>query len=345
VIAALLLASLAAIAAPPEVIEVSLPGGRTLAGERLPSPPGTLRLGTHQGIIYLEGASSLEVTPLSRAEWEAAPPWRVWAPEFGADPGLEGQAGHARELVLDALAGFPGVVTPAPGGRELTAARAEALAGCGLDAACALPIAREAGLDVVILGEVGASLGADDELALTAIFTEADQAWRAATIPWQQGSRVGPVSALNVTCAALGLEPDPTRVDALVAAVNASTRPAPAPTPADVPPPPTNEGLTRGQVMGLAFVPIPGFPSLFQRDLVGFGLSWAAAAPAGVIFVGATGATASRRGQLVGVGLAGAYVLTVSVNQVMGVRSLEGGPVIGITPSGDGAVARLTTSW
>jgi len=330
-----------------EYREIALSDGRVVRGEVLESTDTGLRLRLQQGITFISYQDVRKIDSIDAATWRAQSPWRAAVPPFQArEERLEASAREAVELVGSAINGFPNVETVRPGA-GLSADAAEAIASCGADPRCVLEPARDAGLDLVILGEVAAPPGSDDTLTVTVVFTSTDRARRSASIPWLEGDDRAAVVALNVLYPALDLEPDAERVAALIesTAPASSRRSDPPDEEPDAPaaqPPESVSGLTRGQVLGLSFVPVPGFPSLYQRDLKRFGASWIAVVPAASLFVGASGASAIRKRQFVTMGVAGYYVTTVAVNQVMGMNTLEDRPLFSVRPTEGGGVAEFT---
>ena len=84
---------------------------------------------------------------------------------------------------------------------------------------------------------------------------------------------------------------------------------------------PMSPGLSDAELMRLSLVPVPGFPSLYQRDLRHFGLAWAVVVPATAAFVGVAGLASFRRPQLIGLGLTGYYVSSVVASRALGIHS------------------------
>ena len=339
-----LMLALVAVAGAAEYREIALSDGRVLRGEVLESTDTGMRLRLQQGVTFVNYADVAKIDNIDAASWRAQSPWRAAVPPFLADEErLEAAAREAVTLVGEAMNGFPNIETVRPGA-GLAESEALAIASCGADPRCVLEPARDAGLDVVVLGQLEAPPGSDDVLTVTVVFVDAERARRSASIPWVADDERASVVALNVLYPALDLEPDAARVQALIDA-------SPAPSVVE-PTPPTDSGsgvaaapvtgLTRGQVLGLSFVPVPGFPSLYQRDLKRFGVSWAAVVPATSLFVAASGASAIRKRQFMAMGVAGYYVSTVAVNQVMGVNTLEGRPLFSLRPVTGGGVAEFT---
>ncbi|MCB9758859.1 MAG: hypothetical protein H6739_03390 [Alphaproteobacteria bacterium] len=91
--------------------------------------------------------------------------------------------------------------------------------------------------------------------------------------------------------------------------------------------------FTRPDRTAAAFVPVPGFPALLDRDWAGVGLSWAVAAPSTAAVAMISGQAASHPRQAVGMTLAGYYVATVAANRLFSGRALV---AVGPTPGYSG---------
>jgi hypothetical protein len=91
----------------------------------------------------------------------------------------------------------------------------------------------------------------------------------------------------------------------------------------------------------LAYVPLPGFPSLVQRDFGTFALAWAVVLPSTAGMSWLIGRATFRRSQTVGLGLAAYYTLTVATNLALGARASEAGPALGLDLHEDGALATV----
>lgn len=94
----------------------------------------------------------------------------------------------------------------------------------------------------------------------------------------------------------------------------------------------------------LAFVPVPGFPSLVERDVPGFGLSLAVAVPGTLAFAAAGEGAGWSRPQTIAAGAAGYYACTVAANQL--IPRLRAAPQVRFSPgagdSATGITAHLT---
>lgn len=77
------------------------------------------------------------------------------------------------------------------------------------------------------------------------------------------------------------------------------------------------------KVVGLSFIPVPGLPSLAQKDSGGFALAMGVVVPSTVVWVGAVGQISPSGPEFGALSFAGYYAVTVFANQVAGMRSLE----------------------
>jgi len=250
----------------------------------------------------------------------AAQPMVVVAP-FGAGE----VAAEAARITREAVVGTDGLLLM-DAGAVATADRV-ALAACGALPACAREVAAEMDVDAAITGELRE---ADGELVLrlAGAWPGAPDRDAIVEVSYPAGDERALAHVLTALYPALGLPPDEARIAAAL-----GDHPRPAPTP------PTPGGLSARAVAALSFVPIPGFPSLYQRDLRRFGLGWAVAVPATGALVGVAGYASFRRGQLLGIGLAGYYASCVAANQLLGQRSRV---ALAAAPTPGGAVAGLT---
>jgi hypothetical protein len=81
--------------------------------------------------------------------------------------------------------------------------------------------------------------------------------------------------------------------------------------------------LDRKRVLALSFVPLPGVPSLAQKDPAGFALAVGIVLPSAAVWWGAVGSSGQSPGEFVGIGVGGTYAVLVLANQVTGLRTLE----------------------
>ena len=100
---------------------------------------------------------------------------------------------------------------------------------------------------------------------------------------------------------------------------------------------PTRTRMSARRVTALSFLPVPGLPSLLQKDYQGFGTSLGIVVPSTAVWVSAVGYSEPSAAEFGLLSFAGYYTATVLTNQVMGMRSLrKSQPVVGIVPSSRG---------
>ena len=73
----------------------------------------------------------------------------------------------------------------------------------------------------------------------------------------------------------------------------------------------------RALLEALAFIPLPGFPSLYQRDMRNFGLAWVAVVPSSVLAAFWLNGASFRPGQAVFLTGAVYYAVTVATNRYL----------------------------
>lgn len=91
-----------------------------------------------------------------------------------------------------------------------------------------------------------------------------------------------------------------------------------------------------------AFVPLPGFPSLRQGDIGGFGLSWLMVVPTTTVLVLAANEASERPHQLVAASAASYYLSTVAANQLVPQLRARSQVSVGLWPSQGGLALNLT---
>lgn len=166
-------------------------------------------------------------------------------------------------------------------------------------------------------------------------------AWRRGESTWT----VVPADALGVwqtAQAAIGLLPDDQVPAAytdtfpdLLRDLRAVRQP-----PVPVDPEPEPGQWTMRKVAAWSFIPVPGLPSLLQKDYGAFGGALASTAAVTAGWVGATGATSTRRGEHIALATVGSYVGCVASNQLFGALGLRNGrAAVSVLPTlGDGQV-------
>ena len=357
----LLLALGLGLAAPVHAAEyrqLELSDGRVLTAEVVESTATGLRLQMPQGGAFLRYEQILALEDVDQTAYDAQEPWRVAViPLLSSEAAFLREIGPATRLLEEHVRGFEHVELVEED--ELVASLGSdgmaTLQACGVDPSCAAPFAQEAGVTIFLMGELATEDDATSVLLLASAWADHPRAQRVVRSEYPDDDATAAAQTLGGVYSALHLDPDADRI----AAVAAAADPADAPTPAEpdpdpvaeatatpapegaasstgpVAPPPTyGERATRA----LAFVPVPGFPSLLQRDLESFGYAWAGVVPATAAVVYVSGHAASRRGQFLLLSVAGYYGVTVAANQVLGTRTLT----LSAAPVTEGGVVLLT---
>jgi hypothetical protein len=200
-----------------------------------------------------------------------------------------------------------------------------ALAACGADVACLA----EAHDDQTWTWFVHVHRDED-----TLVFTSQQTTWNAARE--ERGSLLaGPAAVYGAAARALGLEaPEQVpedhvvSIEAQLAALQRPSRPT----------------LTPKRVAALSFAPVPGLPSLLQRDYAGFAGAMLTTAGLTTAFVAASGVTSTKRSEHVLLSIFGAYASSVCSSQLFGHLTLKRSKMqVAVTPqfdkSGIGGVA------
>ena len=340
-----------------EYRQLELSDGRVLTAEVVESTATGLRLRMPQGGAFLRYEQILALEDVDRAAYDAQDPWRVAViPLLSSETTFVRDLGPATRLLESHVRGFEHVELVEAD--ELTTALGSdgmaTLQACGIDPSCALPFAQQAEVTIILMGELATEDDGTPVLLLASAWADHPRAQRVVRSEYLDDPATAAAQTLGGVYSALHLDPEADRIAAVAAAENAPAEdPAPDPVPpvaeapvvsdeAPVaeptgpvaPPPEYGERTTRA----LAFVPVPGFPSLLQRDLESFGYAWAGVVPATAAVVYVSGHAASRRGQFLLMSVAGYYGVTVAANQVLGTRTLT----LSAAPVGEGGVVLLS---
>lgn len=106
--------------------------------------------------------------------------------------------------------------------------------------------------------------------------------------------------------------------------------------PAPGQPPAARGGPSDATLRALAWVPLPGTPSLARKDWGGFAASMGVALPGSALMVGIAGQASFTREQLIATGVGSFYILTVAMNKAIGLRGLDAG--VAVQPRTDGGL-------
>lgn len=334
---ALVLPALAA-----EYRRVEISDGRVLVAEVTGSDERGLLLRAPQGMTRENFEDILRIDPVDAAIFDAQPPLRVLVLPVGLGDGAAAPDAEAATRVLAARAGrLPATavlsVADLPNGAVQDSVRA-----CGLDTSCVLGATQGSGVDLVLMGMLGAPSGAAAELTLASVWTAAPRAQRRVAI-LRSGPIEGQLSDVDAAAMVLvGLDPTVSPP---------ATPPPPPPEPPPPPPltevepppplpspPPPSAPVTPRSVDPLhAFVPLPGFPQWMAGDVRGGAIATAIVVPATAALVWAGGHEAPTPLGFAVLGGVGYYALCVVTN-----RALL--PIV-LTPTDGGAAVQTGGSF
>jgi hypothetical protein len=277
----------------PQYRRVTLVDGRVISAEILATESEGLRMRVPAGETLISFELLLDMVPISQAEYDAQAPWIVY---FSVPPELE-------QDVVELLQSVEGIV-PQP----------VKVAANGIEAHMAAKASDCEDINCI----VGALEGA--------------QTWI-----WVVMASPAPTGGTKIE-SKLSTSPDPPLelvVDsksrnemwgALHEAIGLLPPGGSAPKgPGDEPNPNgrSPQAFDERKVVALSFVPVPGLPSLAQKDTGGFALAMGVVVPSTVVWVGAVGQLGNSAPEFGALSFAGYYAVTVFANQVAGMRSLE----------------------
>lgn len=333
-LAALLLPSLASAQ---EFRQFKLADGREFVARVVATEASGIRVRVPQGEMLVPFSQLADMVPVTQASYDNQTPWIVYV---AAPP-------ESRSLIIDAFDAIPRVeVHGQPASRDvLSAAQEHEMRACNYDLECLVGVtaglpwmwvvaARREGSEVVLSGAV--TTGATRNRVRLSV-VDAERVRYAALDILEVSPAEEVVAETPPTVATAPTPP---------ATTPAETPPATTPPPANPPTTPiasrepdrepTGDGPSRDRVMAMAYVPVPGLPSLMARDTAGFAASWLTVLPTTALFVGVSGQVATSGYQHAAFGVGGFYAATVLANQFFGARSIEKRPVLGVLPTEGG---------
>lgn len=339
---AVLLTLISAQAQAVELRKFVLDDGRIIYGEVKRSETEGMAVWTPQGEAFVAYDHLVDMSEIDLATFREQPDWLV----FATGPrDVLGELGRAF-VEMEGMAPF--------NARKIMGERGmEAVDACEMYGSC---LTRLLDLDpwmwVIIVREEG-----DDTLVLEG---------------WIGGNTKAPVTTLRADRAegaiktalyrVMGLKPLPPEgrqlIDSLQGRDRAAEAAAPspaeegeavatvAPAPVVEAPPPLPPRFTPAQAHALAWIPLPGMPSLAAGDAGGMALSWAVAVPTGTAWVFAAGATAAHERDHVIMSIIGCYATTVAVNHLISAPRASTRPAVavGLGPNRRGDGATLTVA-
>ncbi len=276
---------------------------------------GTVLLDIPQGRMTLHFSQVASMAPITEEEYREQSPWRVLVQPIDG-PNTERTTRLRSRLADEALAELPATVRVQQDALSTALLPTEItmMEACGSDPACLEPYLSRLPVDVVLLGEIVTDAGRE-ELSLTSYFQGAERARR--TVSVTLGSELPSARALVPTlAAALHLDaPVEAPRPPVVAVAPRPTPPPPVTAPLPPPPEPTAQMIDR-----LAWAPVPGLPSLVQRDFQDTAIAWAVIVPSTALMVGAVGQGAPKPAQFALLSVASYYTITVAVNRAVAAR-------------------------
>ena len=290
-----------------ELRTLTLTDGRLVRGEVVEMTASDLVIRTAQGQMRLPVNRLADLNPLDPAEWAAQPPLRALVlPFVSAEPTLIDEAGLLAGRVATTFDAIPAtsLVT------DLAPAQADYLDACGLNTDCALPIGKAHQGDVVIAGSLDPE-GSGYQLLINLTWVNNPRARRQVSVVLPALGPAADDAIQSCLYAALQLEPPPRAVATVeIAAPRRGASPV------------------SQRVETLAWMPLPGVPSLARHDYVGLAWSVGVALPVSAVGVHLAGRSAMHPDQLAGLSLLSWYVTAVAVNHAIGLRG-PGRPPIG----------------
>ncbi|MBT3220174.1 MAG: hypothetical protein HN348_13885 [Proteobacteria bacterium] len=329
------LALVAALAAPlcanaGEYRQLTLTDGRVLAAEVLETKPAGLSIRTVQGDSLIIFEILLDMAPIDESKYHEQQPWVVY---LHAPEALQGPIG----AVYDAI---PGVdVIGRPGTEDfINEENSMFLSGCEGDFDCINAISTDVQLPWmwVIKVTVDAETNA---LSFKGKVNLGKTRSEGAAPDVEDIELLAP--AIYQT---MNLNP-PKKLPKEVLAL-AKPEKEPTKRPPKVRPPKDPVEMSRKRVVALSFVPVPGLPSLIQRDYASFGIALGVVVPTTALWVGAVGKNAQSTPEFAMLSFGGYYVATVAVNELLGMHSFNKTSVIvdGAVDN-DGATVRISGSF
>jgi nucleotide-binding universal stress UspA family protein len=293
-----------------EYRQVEWADGRVWAVEIMETTTEGMRVRMVQGEAMVPYAEIQALVPLDEVGFQGAPPWKVelLPLEAGGDEALRTEAKEVFEILRNQLEQMGGVESLAR--RKVTrGAPRPVVEDCGIPSTVSVEERKREGVDHIVLGHLHRRNGEGRVLTLCALSTAGSRPLHRLEIEGVPGLEVAQVQ--GGLFRVLGLEPSG---DALEVGANRWVSEPTALPPED----PVTPAQAARAVDSLAFVPLPGFPSLVARDMERFGWAWAVVVP-GTIVAGLWVAEAGfTPGQVLFLTGAAYYTLTVAVNRYFG---------------------------
>lgn len=265
--------------------------GQTFACEIVATESKGLRVRVPAGEMLVPFTALRNIVPIEASAYDSADPWLVLVPEESP----------FRSELLESISHLPAVVVVGePGAPEVLDDAAQIdVPVCRTDLGC-LASATSTGpwMWLIVAEDDGTVRGMLNTTSRSEAVTPAS---------------LEPGPLLLAVSEVMGLVPDD---DIIESAGGSGTQTGPSPDSVPV-------DLDARKVRRLSLVPLPGYPSLKQRDTGGFAMAMGVVLPSTALWVGAVGSGSQSRVETALIGVSGFYVLTIAANQVLGLRSLE----------------------
>lgn len=338
-----------------EFRRITLSDGRSLAARVDATTADGLTLTLPQGTVRVPFSLVMNIENIDEATWKDQPSWDILVLPLSGPSGLAQPASNATREALSRLPSSR-VFEVSQLVSRLDPGAYAGLVACQGNLECATPYAASAGMTAMLSGTVLEGTPSRVLLKGTFIATPAVRGEGDASLsgpPHEHPRELLTAAALallvmpsEATLATLParLSVPPPVAGATVTPPSVTTAPVePAPTkPIEPAAPRTPPSAAR--LRGLAWVPVPGAPSLARRDWTGFAASWALAIPSSAALVYGAGDSAMTKGEFIGLSVVSCYGATVASNLIFGLR--EGGFGAPITasalPTRGGATVALT---
>lgn len=281
------------LASAAEYRHVTLADGRVFDAEIVDYTAATIRVRIPQGEIQVDPNQIVDMQPIAASVWEAQAPWTAVV--------LRVPSARDVEQELSALlSSMPGVLVQPIDHLPLGAQEREALTACGSDVACAAAVI-PASVATLLVGAELLQPEGQPRLRLSTTFIGAPRSRRQLETDFPANDRQREANLRLAIHAGLGITPSH-----LLPALSLVSPALPA--------------LEHPHLGALSYLPVPGLPSLFRRDLGGFFATLAVVVPGTLAMTTVVGRAAPHSAELKALSLLSSYGLTVSMNRAIGLR-------------------------
>lgn len=330
-----------------EYRKITLADGRAIVAQVESTLADGMVVRIPQGLVKVPFADVRNLEPVDSAAYASQRSWGVVVLPLkveGAVPAADVEALRRR---LVELVGYLPAVQPALAENRPVPPGKGPVEVCGSDTACAARMGVALGADAVLSGSVSlASGGSSLDLALVGTFTATPTATASTTARATPPFAAERTALFTAVQAALLLQPDPSRLpaetsEAVVAWGATDPTPVAQAAPTEPAAPKAPRPVNAARVRQLAWVPLPGLPSIAAGDGKGVALSWLLAVPASAAMVNLAGHATFTRPQLLATSVLGTAFTAIAVNHAVGLRSEV---MTAITPVPGGAMLQVGLS-